>query len=124
KRGLSTICQRARCPNISLCWNNYHATFLIMGNTCSRNCSFCSVQPGKPGPLPAEEAERVLEMVKIMKAKYVVITSVTRDDLPDGGSSHFAGVVSHLKRHEPGVQIEVLIPDFKGNTRYLDTILL
>jgi lipoic acid synthetase len=123
-RNLSTICQQARCPNISECWNNYHATFLIMGNTCSRNCTFCSVNSGKPGPLLPEEPERVLEMVDIMKAKYVVITSVTRDDLEDGGSSHFARVIAHLKTHRPGgVKIEVLIPDFKGNTRHLDAVL-
>jgi lipoic acid synthetase len=123
KRNLSTICQQARCPNISECWNNYHATFLIMGDTCSRNCTFCSVNPGKPGPLLPEEPNRVLEMVDIMKAKYVVITSVTRDDLEDGGSPHFARVITHLKTHRPEVKIEVLIPDFKGNTLHLDTIL-
>jgi len=122
-RNLSTICQQARCPNISECWNNYHATFLIMGDTCSRDCKFCSVKPGRPTPLLAEEPERVLEMVDIMKAKYVVITSVTRDDLEDGGSSHFAGVIAHLKTQRPEVKIEVLIPDFKGNTNHLDTVL-
>ncbi|UCH95395.1 MAG: lipoyl synthase [Candidatus Aminicenantes bacterium] len=123
KRNLSTICQQARCPNISECWNNYHATFLIMGDTCSRDCKFCSVKSGKPKPLLAEEPGRVLEMVDIMKARYVVITSVTRDDLEDGGSSHFARVIAHLKMHRPGLKIEVLIPDFKGNTRHLDTVL-
>jgi lipoic acid synthetase len=94
-----------------------------MGDTCSRNCTFCSVSPGKPGPLLPEEPERVLEMVDIMKAKYVVITSVTRDDLEDGGSSHFTRVITHLKTHRPEVKIEVLIPDFKGNTLHLDTVL-
>jgi lipoic acid synthetase len=123
KRNLSTICQQARCPNISECWNNYHATFLIMGDTCSRNCSFCSVQTGKPAPLLGEEPQRVLEMVDIMKSKYVVITSVTRDDLEDGGSAHFAHVITHLKTHRPDVKIEVLIPDFKGNTRHVDRVL-
>ncbi|NIM12008.1 MAG: lipoyl synthase [Candidatus Aminicenantes bacterium] len=123
KRGLSTICQRARCPNISECWNNYHATFLIMGDTCSRNCTFCSVKSGNPAPLHPEEAQRVLEMVEIMKSTYVVITSVTRDDLEDGGSSHFAGVIALLKARRPGLKIEVLIPDFKGNTRHVDTVL-
>lgn len=123
KRNLSTICQQARCPNISECWNNYHATFLIMGDTCSRNCKFCSVNTGKPGPLLPGEPKRVLEMVEIMKAKYVVITSVTRDDLDDGGSSHFAGVIAHLKLHHPDLKVEVLIPDFEGNTHLLDTVL-
>lgn len=122
-RGLSTICQQARCPNISECWNNFHATFLIMGDTCSRNCSFCSVKPGKPQQLLDEEPARVLEMVDIMKAEYVVITSVTRDDLDDGGSSHFARIIKHLKKHKPDIKIEVLIPDFKGNTRHIQTVL-
>ena len=123
KRKLFTICQNARCPNISECWNNHHATFLIMGDTCSRNCTFCSVKAGVPGPLLAEEAERVLEMVQILDAAYVVITSVTRDDLEDGGSGHFAQVISYLKEHRPGVKVEALIPDFKGNVRHLDTVL-
>ena len=123
EKNLSTICQQARCPNISECWNNYHATFLIMGDTCSRDCKFCSVKPGKPKPLLAEEPERVLEMVDIMKAKYVVITSVTRDDLEDGGSSHFAKVINHLKTQRPEVKIEVLIPDFQGSTQHLDIVL-
>jgi lipoic acid synthetase len=123
KRNLATICQQARCPNIAECWNNYHATFLIMGDTCSRNCTFCSVKSGKPGPLLPEEPKRVLEMVEILKATYVAITSVTRDDLEDGGSSHFAAVITYLKTHRPDLQIEVLIPDFKGNTFHLDTVL-
>jgi lipoyl synthase len=123
ERNLSTICQRAKCPNISECWNKYHATFLIMGDTCTRNCSFCSVKSGTPDPLLNEEPQRVLEMVDIMKARYVVITSVTRDDLPDGGSTHFARVISHLKEMRPDVKIEVLIPDFKGITQYIDVVL-
>lgn len=123
KMNLSTICQQARCPNISECWNNYHATFLIMGDTCSRDCKFCSVKPGKPKPLLEEEPGRVLEMVDIMKTKYVVITSVTRDDLEDGGSSHFARVITHLKTQRPKVKIEVLIPDFQGSTEHLDMVL-
>jgi len=123
ERNLSTICQRAKCPNISECWNKYHATFLIMGDTCTRNCSFCSVKAGTPGPLLSEEPQRVLEMVDIMKARYVVITSVTRDDLEDGGSSHFSRVISHLKTERPDVKIEVLIPDFKGISQHIDIVL-
>ncbi len=123
KRNLCTICQSARCPNISQCWNNYHATFLIMGNTCSRDCTFCSVKHGVPESLDADEPERVLEMTRIMNAKYVVITSVTRDDLEDGGSSHFAAVINTLKTNKPGIKVEVLIPDFKGNIRHLETVL-
>ena len=123
EKNLSTICQQARCPNISECWNNYHATFLIMGDTCSRDCKFCSVKPGQPKPLLEEEPERVLEMVDIMRAKYVVITSVTRDDLEDGGSSHFARVITHLKTQRPQVKVEVLIPDFRGCSEHLDIVL-
>jgi len=123
KRNLCTICQSAKCPNISECWNNYHATFLIMGDACTRNCTFCSVKSGTPRPLDNLEPQRILEMTEIMKARYVVITSVTRDDLEDGGSSHFAAVIKELKTHKPEVKIEVLIPDFKGNTRDLDTVL-
>ncbi len=123
KRHLSTICQSAKCPNISECWNNHHATFLIMGDTCSRNCSFCSVHSGKPGALLEEEPQRVLEMVDILNARYVVITSVTRDDLDDGGSAHFARVIHHLKSQRPEVKVEVLIPDFKGNTNHIDIVL-
>ena len=120
---MCTICQQAKCPNISECWNNYHATFLIMGDTCSRNCSFCSVKDGVPGLLDVKEPERVVEMAEIMGARYVVITSVTRDDLEDGGSSHFAAVIKTLKEHKPGVKIEVLIPDFRGNADHLETVL-
>lgn len=123
KRNLSTICQQAKCPNIAECWNNFHATFLIMGDTCSRNCSFCSVKDGKPQELLPEEPDRVLEMTDLLKARYVVITSVTRDDLEDGGSSHFAAVIGKLKKERPGVDVEVLIPDFKGNTEHIDIVL-
>jgi len=122
-KGLSTICQSARCPNVCECWNNYNATFLVMGNTCSRNCLFCSVPNGTPTALDPDEASKILEMVEIMGSKYIVITSVTRDDLKDGGSNHFAGIVESVKEARPDLKIEVLIPDFKGDTRQLDRIL-
>lgn len=122
-RKLATICQQARCPNISECWNNHHATFLIMGDTCSRNCSFCSVKSGQPQPLLNDEPDHVLEMTDILQATYIVITSVTRDDLDDGGSTHFATVTRKLKNHRPNIKVELLIPDFKGNTANLDTVL-
>jgi lipoic acid synthetase len=122
RRHLNTICQDARCPNISECWNNYHATFLIMGDTCSRNCFFCSVKNGIPKPLAPEEADRILEMVKILGAKYIVITSVTRDDLTDGGSKHFAGLIKKIKKERCDLQVEVLIPDFKGNKEHLKEV--
>jgi len=123
QRNLSTICQSARCPNISECWNRRCATFLIMGDTCSRNCLFCSVKSGTPLPLRPDEPLRILEMVEIMNSRYVVITSVTRDDLDDGGSSHFASIIRTLKSNRPGLKIEALIPDFKGNTLHIDTVL-
>lgn len=122
QRKLSTICQDARCPNISECWNNYHATFLIMGDICSRNCSFCAVKTGTPPPLNPEEADRILEMVTIMGAKYIVITSVTRDDLADGGSAHFAALVEKIKNRRRDLTIEILIPDFKGSSASLNRV--
>ena len=122
QRKLSTICQNARCPNISECWNNYHATFLIMGDICSRNCSFCAVKTGTPPPLNPEEADRILEMVTIMGAKYIVITSVTRDDLADGGSAHFAALVEKIKNRRRDLTIEILIPDFKSSSASLNRV--
>jgi lipoic acid synthetase len=122
-RQLHTICQKARCPNIGECWHNYHATFLILGDICSRNCSFCSVKSGKPTPVNSQEAEWILEMTEIMELKYVVITSVTRDDLPDGGSSQFAHVIRVLKSNKSNIKIEVLVPDFKGSLMDLETVL-
>ncbi len=122
RKNLSTICRSAKCPNISECWNNHHATFLIMGDTCSRACSFCSVKKGSPRPLHPEEADRILEMVEIMRTKYVVITSVTRDDLEDGGSAHFAAVIKKIKSSGRDLKLEVLIPDFKGNKEHLDRV--
>lgn len=123
---LHTICQSARCPNIGECWNQGHATFLILGNICSRNCSFCSVQHGAPEDLrPPDEKEpqRLLEMVRILELEYAVITSVTRDDLEDGGSNHFSKIIKILRQHQPELRIEVLIPDFKGNLAAVDIVL-
>lgn len=122
RRQLNTICRNARCPNISECWNNYHATFLIMGDICSRNCSFCAVKAGTPLPLNPDEAERILEMVAIMEAKYIVLTSVTRDDLADGGSAHFAALIEKIKNRKRELKVEVLIPDFKGSSDALKRV--
>ncbi|MCK5058358.1 MAG: lipoyl synthase [Candidatus Aminicenantes bacterium] len=122
RRQLSTICRDARCPNISECWNNYHATFLIMGDICSRNCSFCAVKTGTPQPLNPEEADRILEMITIMGAKYIVITSVTRDDLADGGSTHFAALIEKIKNRRCDSTVEVLIPGFKGSDDALNRV--
>lgn len=123
ERNLHTICQDAKCPNMSECWKKNHATFLIMGSTCSRNCLFCSVKSGICEPLDRDEPEKIGEMVEIMNLRYVVITSVTRDDLDDGGSSHYADVIKYLKERFPGLKIEVLIPDFKGDRKFIDRIL-
>jgi len=123
KNGMHTICQNARCPNIYECWNGNQATFLIMGNVCSRDCRFCAVASGRPDPLDKAEGRRLLQMVEAMNLGYVVITSVTRDDLADKGSSHFAAVIRTLKQERPQLKIEVLIPDFDGNSRCLDHVL-
>jgi len=122
-RALSTICQSARCPNMGECWQNGHATFLIMGDRCTRNCGFCSVNHSSPLALDPDEASRVSEMVDILKLKYAVITSVTRDDLPDRGSQYFADIITRLKSTYPFLKIEVLIPDFDGKHELIDKIV-
>ena len=120
---LHTVCQEAKCPNIWECYSHRTATFLIMGGRCTRNCRFCSVSPGLPEPLDPDEPERVAEAVERMGLRYAVVTSVTRDDLPDGGAGHFAATLHEIRRRTPGVQIEVLIPDFQGNPAALDVVL-
>lgn len=123
ERGLFTICQSARCPNIAECWNNSHATLMILGNTCTRNCLFCSVSTGRPAPPDPREPDRVLDMCRIMNLKHIVITSVTRDDLDDGGGAHFARVIRTLTSRLPDLAVEVLIPDFKGKKDPLERVL-
>ncbi len=122
-RGLHTICQDAKCPNMSECWNKNHATFLTLGNICSRNCGFCSVESGQCEEPDRYEPEKISEMVKIMGLKYVVITSVTRDDLSDGGSAHYKKILDKLKQDFPDLKIEVLIPDFNGDQKAIETVL-
>jgi lipoic acid synthetase len=123
KRGLHTICRSARCPNIGECWTQKTAAFLILGNTCTRSCAFCAVAKGRPeAPSPAEP-DQVAEAAVLLGLTYVVLTSVTRDDLPDGGSSHFAATIAALRRLIPGVRVETLIPDFDGDPEALDRIL-
>ena len=114
---LVTVCQEANCPNITECWSKRHATFMIMGDTCTRACGFCDVKTGKPEKLDPFEAFKISSAVKRLKLKHVVITSVDRDDLPDGGSSHFYEVIDTTKKNNPNTSIEVLTPDFlrKGN---------
>ena len=123
KKGLHTICQNAHCPNIHECWNSNQATFLVMGNICSRDCRFCAVASGKPLNLDQAEGQKVLQMAQMMNLEYAVITSVTRDDVPDKGSAHFAGVIRTLKQGRPQMKIEVLVPDFDGRSQFLDLVL-
>jgi lipoic acid synthetase len=122
ERGLFTICQSARCPNTGECWNSGHATMMIMGDICSRNCLFCSVSHGSPRSLDPREPDKIAEMSQILKLKYVVITSVTRDDLEDGGSGHFASTIRTLRTRLPDLLIEVLIPDFNGKPDHLERV--
>jgi len=121
--GLNTVCQSALCPNISHCFGNGTATFLIMGKYCTRNCRFCAVDKGSPEALPAGEPENIAKMVQLLNLSYVVITSVTRDDLPDGGAEHFAQTITALKELESKLMIEVLIPDFGGSVESLKTVI-
>lgn len=124
KRGeLHTICQSAKCPNISECWTHRTATFLILGDTCTRNCAFCAVKKGIPSPPSEDEASRVAEAALILGLRYVVITSVTRDDLPDGGASCFAETIKIVRKKIDAVKVEVLIPDFKGSDEALMTVI-
>jgi lipoic acid synthetase len=120
---LHTVCQEAKCPNIWECYSQSTATFLIMGERCTRNCRFCSVNPGLPEPLDPDEPDRLALAVERMGLKYVVVTSVTRDDLPDGGAAHFAATIAAIRRRLPETEIEVLIPDFQGNYAALATVL-
>ncbi len=110
--GLVTVCEEAACPNIGECWSQSHATMMIMGETCTRACAFCNVATGLPGPLDPTEPRRVGEAVALMGLKHVVITSVDRDDLPDGGAAHFAATVGAIRAAAPRATIEILTPDF------------
>ena len=112
KNNLVTVCQEANCPNITECWSKRHATFMIMGDTCTRACAFCDVKTGIPGKLDALEPIKIAEAVKKLNLKHVVITSVDRDDLSDGGSNHFYEVISQTRKNNPNTTIEVLTPDF------------
>lgn len=120
---LHTICSSGMCPNRGECWGAGTATFMIGGNVCTRNCKFCNVTTGKPGPLDRKEIDEITESVKTLKLKHIVITSVDRDDLPDGGANHWAAMIRALKDRCPGVTMEVLIPDFQGKTDLLDIVI-
>lgn len=121
--GLHTVCQEAHCPNIFECFSRHTATFLILGDHCTRNCAFCAVQQGNLDPPDPEEPHRVAQAATRMGLKYAVITSVTRDDLPDGGAGVFAATIQALKNAIPKIKVEVLIPDFQGDGAALETVL-
>jgi lipoic acid synthetase len=120
---LNTVCEEAKCPNISYCWAKKTATFMILGDTCTRNCKFCAVKKGRPSPLNPEEPIFIAKAVKFLGIKYVVITSVTRDDLPDGGASIFVNTIIAIRKYNKNVIVEILIPDFNGNKEALEKVL-
>lgn len=120
---LHTVCEEAHCPNQGECWRHRTATIMILGRVCTRNCRFCAVQPGKPHPPDLAEPERVARAVSLMGLKYAVITSVTRDDLPDDGAEQWAMTIRAIRRQNPHCKIEILIPDFKGDKAALKTVL-
>ena len=120
---LHTVCQSASCPNIGECFSRRTAAFMILGDTCTRSCGFCGVRYGAPSPLDPEEPRRVAQAASQLGLKYVVVTSVTRDDLPDGGASHFAETISWIRAEIPGAKVEVLVPDFGGDAGALKVVL-
>ena len=122
-RGLHTICRSARCPNLHECYGRKVATFLILGDRCTRNCRYCSVEPGAPLPPDPAEPLKLAETAKELGLKYVTVTSPTRDDLADGGAGHYVKVIVALRQEIPGVEIETLIPDFKGEIEPLRAVL-
>ncbi|MBO9540809.1 lipoyl synthase [bacterium] len=121
---LHTVCEEASCPNIGECWGGGTATMMVMGDTCTRGCRFCHIKTAKEGlPLDPDEPAKVALQVDVMGLDYVVLTSVDRDDLPDGGAAHFAAVIRAIKERTPKVLVEVLIPDFQGDTKALRTVV-
>ncbi len=121
---LSTVCEESMCPNIGECWSNGTATIMIMGSVCTRACRFCSVDTGNPnGWLDAEEPQHAAEAVQLMQLKYIVLTSVDRDDLEDGGAAHYAACVREIKKINPQTAVETLTPDFSGNKQHLELLL-
>jgi lipoic acid synthetase len=123
EHGLNTVCVEASCPNIGECWEHKHATFMILGDTCTRACAFCNVKTGLPGPLDRQEPERVADAVAKLGLKHVVVTSVDRDDLPDGGAAHFAAVIRAIRVRTPETIIEVLTPDFLRKDGAVETVV-
>ena len=123
EKNLHTVCEEARCPNIGECWGNKTATFLILGDTCTRGCRFCAIDKGRPAALDPEEPRNVALVVKDLGLDHIVVTSVNRDDLPDGGAAHFAKTVFWIKSLNPQIRVELLIPDFDGNLQALKTVV-
>jgi lipoic acid synthetase len=123
ENNLVTVCEEAGCPNIGECWSKKHATMMIMGDTCTRACAFCNVRTGLPGPLDADEPANVARAVAKLGLNHVVVTSVDRDDLPDGGAAHFAAVIGAIRTASPATTIEVLTPDFLRKDGALETVV-
>jgi len=121
---LNTVCEEARCPNIAECWNNKRATFMILGDTCTRSCGFCNIKVGMPKELDLDEPRRVMESIKSLNLRHAVITSVNRDELEDGGSSIFAELIRLTRLEVPDCTIEILIPDFRGYVPAFEKIML
>ena len=120
---LHTVCEEAQCPNVGECWANNTATFMLLGDTCTRNCGFCAVRHGRPLAVDAGEPGRVADAVARLGLRHVVVTSVNRDDLPDGGAAHFAATARQVRARVPGCAVEVLIPDFQGDPGALATVV-
>ncbi|MBI4519019.1 MAG: lipoyl synthase [Deltaproteobacteria bacterium] len=118
---LHTVCEEARCPNVGECWGHRTATFMLMGEVCTRNCGFCAVTHGRPATLDPDEPRRVAQAVAQLNLRHVVVTSVDRDDLQDGGAQHFADTACAIKAQRPDCRVELLIPDFQGDQRAIDT---
>lgn len=123
KLNLHTVCEESMCPNIGKCFEKKTATFLVMGDICTRNCKFCDISFGRPNPLDKEEPDHIVEASKKLGLKHIVITSVTRDDLPDGGAAHFAGITNKLRDYNKNLIIELLIPDLKGKEEHIKTVV-
>ncbi len=121
-KGVSTVCDSSRCPNLGECWGRGEATFMMLGKVCTRSCHFCAVDHGTPSPLDPSEPRRVAEAASLLGLKHVVITSVTRDDLPDGGAGAFESVVKEMRRELPAARVELLIPDMMGVKTNLETV--
>ena len=123
EHGLHTICSSGRCPNLSECWNKGTATFMISGEICTRSCKFCNTLTGRPLPLDPTEPAKIAESIQLMNLKHAVVTSVDRDDLPDGGAYHWAATIETIRKTNPDTTLEVLIPDFDGKVGLLDIVI-